>query len=271
MNTHGTFNEANGLEKFGIQTSGQVYYNLSEAELYEYAVIRGEAKISADGPLVAYTGEHTGRSPKDKFIVKDANVTDSIWWDGNKAITPSQFELLLADFCAHASEQDLFVQDLVGGADDVNRLTTRVICEKAWHNLFIRNLLIRPNRAELAGFVNDMTIVDLPSFRADPDRHGCRSETIVAIDLTRKIVLIGGTTYAGEMKKSVFTMLNYLLPGKGVMAMHCSANVSKAGEAAVFFGLSGTGKTTLSADPERTLIGDDEHGWGEDGIFNFEG
>ncbi|MEM1376842.1 MAG: phosphoenolpyruvate carboxykinase (ATP), partial [Pseudomonadota bacterium] len=271
MNTHGTFNQAHGLDKLGIKTSGQVYYNLTEAELYEYAVSRGEAQITAEGPLVAYTGEFTGRTPKDKFVVKDGVVDDVIWWDGNKAMTPDAFQTLHADFLAHAEDKDLFVQDLMGGADPENRIHTRVVCEKAWHNLFIRNLLIRPERSELAEFVNDMTIIDLPSFVADPARHGCRTQTVIAVDLTRKIVLIGGTHYAGEMKKSVFTMLNYVLPGKGVMAMHCSANVSKDGEAAVFFGLSGTGKTTLSADPERTLIGDDEHGWGENGIFNFEG
>ncbi|MEL6436481.1 MAG: phosphoenolpyruvate carboxykinase (ATP), partial [Pseudomonadota bacterium] len=150
-------------------------------------------------------------------------------------------------------------------------IRTRVVCEKAWHNLFIRNLLIRPDHSELAGFEHDMLIIDLPSFRADPAKYGCRTETVIAVDLTRKIVLIGGTTYAGEMKKSVFTMLNYLLPDAGVMPMHCSANVNDEGEVAIFFGLSGTGKTTLSADPERTLIGDDEHGWGENGVFNFEG
>lgn len=271
MNTHGIFNQANGLEKLGIKTSGQVYCNLTEAELYEYAVSRSEAKITADGPLVAFTGEHTGRSPKDKFVVKDGVVDDQIWWDGNQPMTPAAFDALYDDFLAAASDKDLFVQDLVGGADPANRVHARVICEKAWHNLFIRNLLIRPQRSALVDFVNDMTIIDLPSFRADPEKHGCRSQTVIAVDLTRKVVLIGGTTYAGEMKKSVFTMLNYLLPAKGVMAMHCSANVSATGEAAVFFGLSGTGKTTLSADPDRTLIGDDEHGWGENGIFNFEG
>ena len=186
-------------------------------------------------------------------------------------MSPAQFDTLHADFLAHAATRDLFVQDLVGGADAQQALPTRVITEYAWHSLFIRNLLIRPDAEALASFLPQLTIIDLPSFRADPARHGTRTETVIAVDLTRLIVLIGGTSYAGEMKKSVFTALNYLLPDRGVMPMHCSANVGPRGDAAVFFGLSGTGKTTLSADAARTLIGDDEHGWGPDGIFNFEG
>ena len=186
-------------------------------------------------------------------------------------MTPAHFDVLLADFIAHAKGKTLFAQDLYGGADPQLRLGARVFTEYAWHSLFIRNLLIRPPVEELGTFVPELTIVDLPSFRADPKRHGARSETIIACDFTRKIVLIGGTSYAGEMKKSVFTVLNYLLPAKQVMPMHCSANVGHGGDSAIFFGLSGTGKTTLSADPHRTLIGDDEHGWGRAGIFNFEG
>ncbi len=186
-------------------------------------------------------------------------------------MTPEAFELLYADFIEHAKGKELFVQDLIGGADEDNKINARVVTEYAWHSLFIRNLLIRPEEAALASYVPEMTIIDLPSFKADPARYGVRTETVIAVDLTRKIVLIGGTSYAGEMKKSVFTALNYLLPAKGVMPMHCSANEGPNGDTAVFFGLSGTGKTTLSADPTRTLIGDDEHGWGEDGVFNFEG
>src|SRR5690606_2838744 len=229
------------------------------------------ARLSAHGALVAETGQHTGRSAKDKFIVRDADTEPHVWWEGNKPMTPAQFDLLLGDFVAHAADKDLYVQDLIGGADPVHALPVRVITELAWHSLFIRNLLIRPDRAALSQFAPKLTIIDLPSFRADPPRHGTRSETVIALDLTRMIVLIGGTAYAGEMKKSVFTVLNYLLPQKGVMPMHCSANEGKAGDTAVFFGLSGTGKTTLSADPARMLIGDDEHGWGPDGVFNFEG
>lgn len=260
-----------GIERFGLKTRGRVHYNLVEAELYEESLRRGEARISADGALVAETGQHTGRSAADKFTVRDAATEPLIWWDNNRSISPEQFDTLLSDFMAHAAEMDLFVQDLTGGADAASSLPVRVITEYAWHSLFIRNLLIRPQREALDGFLPQMTIIDLPSFTADPARHGCRTETVIAIDLSRMIVLIGGTSYAGEMKKSVFTALNYLLPNDGVMPMHCSANKGPEGDSAVFFGLSGTGKTTLSADPSRTLIGDDEHGWGADGIFNFEG
>lgn len=271
MKTNGIFNTAHGLEKNGIAGAASAYYNLHAAALYEYAVKAGEAQISSDGPLVATTGEHTGRSVKDKFIVADGKVDDHIWWDNNLRMSLSDFEKLYTDMLAHTDGKKLFVQDLVGGADEKNAIKTRVITEKAWHSLFIRNLLIRPSQEELKTFVNQMTIIDLPSFKADPTKYNCRSETVIAVDLTRMIVLIGGTEYAGEMKKSVFTALNYLLPSKGLMPMHCSANVGPDGDAAIFFGLSGTGKTTLSADPARTLIGDDEHGWGPNGIFNFEG
>ena len=227
--------------------------------------------MSADGALCADTGEFTGRSPKDKFTVRDATTDKNMWWAGNQSITSEQFETLYQDFLKHAEGMTLFAQDLYGGADPTFRIKTRVFTELAWHSLFIRTLLIRPEASELAGFVPELTIIDLPSFRADPKRHGVRSENVVAIDFARKIVLIGGSYYAGEMKKSVFTTLNYYLPEKGVMPMHCSANVGPDGDTAIFFGLSGTGKTTLSADPKRTLIGDDEHGWGSDGVFNFEG
>ncbi|MBI1622171.1 phosphoenolpyruvate carboxykinase [Aquamicrobium zhengzhouense] len=271
MTEIGLRNPGNGIETCGLKTSGKVHYNLGPAELVEHALRRNEAKLTAHGALVAYTGQHTGRSPKDKFVVRDPSTEAQVWWDNNKPMSPEHFQALYEDFIAHARGLDLYVQDLVGGADEANSLPTRVVTEYAWHSMFIRNLLIRPAREELASFQQKMTIIDLPSFKADPARHGCRTETVIAIDFSRMLVLIGGTSYAGEMKKSVFTALNYLLPAKGVMPMHCSANVGPDGDAAVFFGLSGTGKTTLSADPKRTLIGDDEHGWGEDGIFNFEG
>jgi phosphoenolpyruvate carboxykinase (ATP) len=267
----GERNPARGIEEIGLGAAGTVYYNLTEAALYEEALQRKEARLSAHGALVAATGQHTGRSAKDKHVVRDADTDAHVWWDNNRAMSPEHFETLLADFRAHAAGKDLFVQDLVGGADETHRLPVRVVNELAWHALFIRNLLIRPERGALATFEPRMTIIDLPSFRADPERHGCRSQTVIAVDLTRMIVLIGGTSYAGEMKKSVFTALNYLLPEKSVMPMHCSVNEGADGGAAIFFGLSGTGKTTLSADPTRTLIGDDEHGWGPDGVFNFEG
>ncbi|WP_306118435.1 MULTISPECIES: phosphoenolpyruvate carboxykinase [unclassified Roseitalea] len=269
MTAHGVFNP--DLETSGIAGAANVYYNLLAPELYEYALARGEAQLTAHGALVARTGEHTGRSAKDKFVVRDGRVDDDVWWDNNKPMTPDAFERLRSDMLAAMQGKDLFVQDLIGGADPDHAIGTRVITERAWHSLFIRNLLIRPGREALAGFVPQMTIIDLPSFRAEPGRHGCRTDTVIAVDLTRMIVLIAGTAYAGEMKKSVFTALNYVLPKAGVMPMHCSANVGPAGDVAVFFGLSGTGKTTLSADAERTLLGDDEHGWGPDGVFNFEG
>jgi phosphoenolpyruvate carboxykinase (ATP) len=271
MEEFGLHNPSNGLAAIGLGNISRVYYNLSEVELYEESIRRGEADLTADGALRARTGQHTGRSPKDKFVVRDATTDGQIWWDNNKPMSPEHFELLRQDMLAHAGGKTLYVQDLVGGADAENALPTRVITELAWHALFIRNLLIRPKRETLNGFQQKLTIINLPSFKADPARHGCRSETVIACDLANGLVLIGGTSYAGENKKSVFTVLNYLLPAKGVMPMHCSANVGKQGDTAVFFGLSGTGKTTLSADPTRTLIGDDEHGWGETGVFNFEG
>ncbi len=271
MSETGPRNPECGIETTGMTGTGRVHYNQTESALYEEALKRGEARLSAHGALVAETGQHTGRSAKDKFIVRDADTENVVWWDNNGALPREAFERLREDFLAHAKGRDLFVQDLIGGADPEHDLPTRVITEYAWHSLFIRNLLIRPDRAQLAHFVPKMTIIDLPSFKADPKRHGCRTETVIAIDLTNMLVLIGGTSYAGEMKKSVFTALNYLLPEKDVMPMHCSANVGPDGDTAIFFGLSGTGKTTLSADPARTLVGDDEHGWGENGIFNFEG
>jgi phosphoenolpyruvate carboxykinase (ATP) len=271
MEQFGVHNPAVELNTIGLGGAASVRYNLGAARLYEEAIRRGEADVTAHGALRAITGQHTGRSPKDKFVVRDANTEGQIWWDNNKPMTPEHFALLHQDMLEHARGKDLFVQDLIGGADVDYALPTRVVTEFAWHSLFIRNLLIRPERATLSTFAPKLTIIDLPSFRADPERYGCRTETVIACDLVNGLVLIGGTSYAGEMKKSVFTLLNYLLPEKGVMPMHCSANVGPDGDAAIFFGLSGTGKTTLSADPTRTLVGDDEHGWGENGIFNFEG
>jgi len=267
----GVRNGAFGADKFGFKNLKQVNWNLGTAPLYEHSLRNNEAELSAGGALVAETGVFTGRSPKDKFTVRDALTDKTMWWGGNQSITSEQFEALYQDFLKHCEGMTLFAQDLYGGADPKFQIKTRVFTEMAWHSLFIRTLLRRPETAELASFVPELTIIDLPSFRADPKRHGCKSENVVAIDFTRKIVLIAGSQYAGEMKKSVFTTLNYFLPAQGVMPMHCSANVGPNGDSAIFFGLSGTGKTTLSADPNRTLIGDDETGWGPDGIFNFEG
>ncbi len=271
MTSTGLRNAAFDIESLGFTGLKGAHYNLAEFELYAEALSRREARQSAHGALVAMTGQHTGRSAKDKFIVLHNETADTIWWDNNKKLSPYHFDVLLADMLTHARAKELFVQDLVGGAERKNSLQTRVITELAWHSLFIRNLLIRPGRGELADFIPRLTIIDLPSFKADPKRHGTSSETVIAVDLARMMVLIGGTSYAGEIKKSVFTVLNYLLPERGVMPMHCSANKGEKGDTAVFFGLSGTGKTTLSADPSRTLIGDDEHGWSPDGVFNFEG
>ncbi len=261
------------LEAQGFKTGAKLHWNLGTAPLIELAVNRGEGLLSKDGAFVVETGQHTGRSANDKFTVKDAETADTVWWGkSNKPMDPAHFAALKADFLAAlAPKETLFVQDLFGGSQPEHRANVRVITELAWHSLFIRTLLVRPTAAELADFAPEYTIIDLPSFRADPARHGCRSETVVAVNFTEKLILIGGTKYAGEMKKSVFGILNYLLPVKGVMPMHCSANIGPNGDTAVFFGLSGTGKTTLSADASRTLIGDDEHGWSDTAVFNFEG
>ncbi|HRD75097.1 MAG TPA: phosphoenolpyruvate carboxykinase [Hyphomicrobiaceae bacterium] len=258
-------------ETFPLNASPRVHYQTGEVDLVELAIRRGEGRFASSGALVVETGLHTGRSAQDKFTVRDTTTENQIWWDNNKALSETQFAMLHADFLAEARKRDLFVQDLHGGADPKHRIRVRVFTEYAWHALFIRHLLRRPAGADLSGFRPDLTIVNLPSFRADPKRHGVRSETIIACNFAKRIVLIGGSSYAGETKKSVFSFLNYILPELGVMPMHCSANVGANGDAAVFFGLSGTGKTTLSADPKRTLLGDDEHGWSESGIFNFEG
>jgi len=261
------------LDRQGIATDAQIFANLGTSPLVEHAVRNGEGLLAKDGPFVVATGKHTGRSAKDKFIVKDAETENTVWWGKtNVAMSPEHFAALKADFFAELAKRDkLYVADLFGGSQPEFRVNVRVINELAWHNLFIRTLLVRPSEAELASFAPEYTIIDLPSFRADPARHGCRTETVIAVNFTEKLILIGGTAYAGEMKKSVFGILNYLLPTKGVMPMHCSANIGPDGDTAVFFGLSGTGKTTLSADASRTLIGDDEHGWSDTAVFNFEG
>ena len=271
MQETGTRNSAHGADKFGFTELAAVHWNLLEAPLYEHAVTNREGSIVEGGAFCAETGVHTGRSPKDKFVVCDESTEKTIWWAKNGKLTPAQFDLLHQDFLAHAKGKQLYAQDLYGGADPKYRIKARVYTELAWHSLFIRTLLIRPERSELQHYVPDFTILCLPSFKADPKRHGVRSETIVAINFAKRVILIGGSYYAGEMKKSVFTTLNYYLPAESVMPMHCSANVGNDGDVALFFGLSGTGKTTLSADPNRTLIGDDEHGWSPDGVFNFEG
>ena len=258
-------------EPFSLSVPGKVHHNLGAIELLEHAIQRGEGRFASTGAFVVETGTHTGRSAQDKFTVRDETTDKEIWWDNNKSITAAQFDRLYVEFQQHARTRDLYVQDLFAGADTAHRLSARIFTEYAWHAAFIRHLLRRPDQKELASFNPEFTVVNLPSFRADPAKFGIRSETVIACDFARRLVLIGGSSYAGETKKSVFSFLNYLMPSVGVMPMHGSANVSHQGESAVFFGLSGTGKTTLSADPKRILLGDDEHGWSDDGIYNFEG
>ncbi len=269
----GRVNPAQRLQDQGIPGLGHVYYNLGEPALVEAALKRSEGTLGRGGALLVSTGKHTGRSPKDKFVVRTPSVEDTIWWDNNAPMDAAAFDRLHQDMLAHMQGRDYFVQDLFAGADADHRLDVRVVTELAWHGLFIRHLLRRPTAAELDEFSPEFTILNCPSFQVDPARHGCRTETVIALNFDKKLILIANTAYAGENKKAVFTLLNYILPGKGVMAMHCSANhaIGNPDDTAIFFGLSGTGKTTLSADPSRTLIGDDEHGWSGKGTFNFEG
>jgi phosphoenolpyruvate carboxykinase (ATP) len=271
--TTGRVNPAHRLEDQGITGLGNVYYNLMEPALVEAALVRGEGHLGNGGAFLVETGKHTGRSAKDKFVVRTKDVEPHIWWENNPPLEPAAFDRLYADMLAHMKGRDYYVQDLFGGADPAHRLDVRMVTELAWHSLFIRHLLRRPDREELDEFVPEFTIINCPTFLADPKKHGCRSETVIALNFEKKLILIGGTEYAGENKKSVFTLLNYMLPEKGIMPMHCSANHAPNNpvDTAIFFGLSGTGKTTLSADPERVLIGDDEHGWSDRGTFNFEG
>jgi phosphoenolpyruvate carboxykinase (ATP) len=259
------------LEAEGLKAA-TVRWNLSSAALYEEAVRRGEGLIAAHGPLVCRTGQHTGRSPNDKFVVREPAAEKNVAWGAvNRPMSESHFAALHRDLTASLEGADLLVQDCYAGADPQFRLPIRVITQYAWHSLFARNLFIADADEGAAPHSPEFTIVDAPGFHADPARHGTASDVVIALNFAERLVLIGGTSYAGEIKKSVFTILNYLLPLRGVLSMHCSANIGRAGDAALFFGLSGTGKTTLSSDPERRLIGDDEHGWSDRGVFNFEG
>jgi phosphoenolpyruvate carboxykinase (ATP) len=265
-------NVLKGLESLGLHNIGRVYANLVTPALYEEVIRRREGMIALAGPLVVRTGHHTGRSANDKFMVDDPTTHDHVWWGKiNRPFDSARFEGLFRRILAYLQGQDLYVQDLYAGADPSHRLRVRIITETAWHSLFSRTLFLRPTREELPQFQPDFTIVHAPHFHSRPDIDGTSSETFIVLDMTRRMVIIGGTSYAGEIKKSVFTAMNYLLPFQKVMPMHCSANVGKSGDAALFFGLSGTGKTSLSADPDRTLVGDDEHGWSDEGVFNFEG
>ena len=260
-----------GLDTLDFENDSQLYRNLPTATLYEESVKRAEAMIAETGPLVAHTTPHTGRSPKDKFIVREPSSEEQIWWGNlNRPFDAARFEGLRARLWDYLRTREVFVQDLFAGADPRYRLPVRVITEYAWHSLFARNMFIQSKHnpaSRLAGW----TVVGAPSFRARPEIDGTRSGTFIILNFGERLVVIGGTRYAGEIKKSIFSVLNYVLPREGVLSMHCSANVGPRDDVAIFFGLSGTGKTTLSADPERTLIGDDEHGWSDHGVFNFEG
>src|ERR1700752_1646302 len=259
------------LSNYGITGPTRIYWNLNPSELYEEVARRSEGVLSNHGALIVDTGEHTGRAAKDKAIVREPGSEDKVFWgDVNKDFSQEKFNAIRDRMMAHATGRDLFVQDTFVGADPKYRLPIRVINELAWHSLFARTMFIS-NTKETTPHQPEFTIINFPSFQADPARDGTRSPTFILMDFSQKLVLIGGTSYAGETKKSAFTLMNYLLPQRGVMSMHCSANVGGKGDVAIFFGLSGTGKTTLSADPERRLIGDDEHGWSDDGVFNFEG
>jgi phosphoenolpyruvate carboxykinase (ATP) len=260
-----------GLDIYGIEEPANVYWNLNTPELYELIAARGEGIFSSHGALIVDTGEHTGRAAKDKAIVREPSSADKVFWgEVNKEFSQSAFNALRDRMMAYTAGRDLFVQDTYAGADPRYRLPVRIITELAWHSLFARTMFIN-DIGDKASHKPEFTIINLPGFKADPERDGTRSPTFILMDFSQRLVLIGGTSYAGETKKSVFTILNYLLPQRDVMSMHCSANVGGGGDVAIFFGLSGTGKTTLSADPERRLIGDDEHGWSDDGVFNFEG
>jgi phosphoenolpyruvate carboxykinase (ATP) len=264
---------AHGLEAVGLVRTGRVHWNLSPAALYEEALRRGEAQLAAEGPLVARTGQHTGRSPNDKFTVKEPTSDKHVHWGTvNKPIDEANFDALQRDMMAYLQDKEIYVLDAWAGTDPKYKLPVRVVTEFAWHNLFARNMFLPEDDAgKRASHRPEFTVINAPRFKADPARHGTRSDVAVLVHFGRKLVLIAGSEYAGETKKSIFTILNYTLPLQGVMSMHCSANIGKGGDTALFFGLSGTGKTTLSSDPDRRLIGDDEHGWSDAGVFNFEG
>ncbi len=261
-----------GLDSHGITNVNDIYWNLRTPALYEEAIRRREGIISHLGPLVVRTGHHTGRSPNDKFIVQEPSSAEHVWWGKvNRPFSPERFDELHRRMVSYLQLKDVFVQDCWAGADPQYRLPIRVITEYAWHNLFSRNLFIHGTPEELANHQPEFTVIDCPRFHAIKEVDGTNSEVFILVNFAKKLVLIGGSSYAGEIKKSIFSVMNYLMPLQGVMSMHCSANYGPAGDTALFFGLSGTGKTTLSADSSRTLIGDDEHGWSDAGVFNFEG
>jgi phosphoenolpyruvate carboxykinase (ATP) len=261
------------LSAQGLKPTGEVHWNLVAPILIQNAILRGEGELADMGPFVAVTSPHTGRSPNDKFVVKEpSSEKDVDWGKVNQPYPEDKFETLLKDVREYLDQQsDLFVQDLYCGADAKYRLSVRYVSPNAWHMAFVRNMFIRPESEELPTFDPNFTVLHAPEFQADPAKHGTRTGTFIVLNLARRMILIGGTRYAGELKKAMFTVMNYYLPKQGVLSMHCSANIGRDTDTALFFGLSGTGKTTLSADPDRNLIGDDEHGWSPEGVFNFEG
>ncbi|HZR41712.1 MAG TPA: phosphoenolpyruvate carboxykinase (ATP) [Ktedonobacteraceae bacterium] len=260
------------LEDYGLVNLGNINWNLSPAVLTEHSLARKEGKLASNGAFAATTGIHTGRSPKDKFIVSNEESVAKIWWgENNHPMAPETFEVVRRSLAAYLQGRDVYILDAAAGADPHYRMPIQVITELAWHNLFARQLFLRATESDLTSDRPGFTLLCVPHFRTNPRSHGTRSEAAIIIDFEERLVLIAGTEYAGEMKKSIFTVLNFMLPAEGVLPMHCSANVGPAGDVALFFGLSGTGKTSLSADPSRDLIGDDEHGWGDNGVFNFEG
>ena len=261
------------LDGQGLAPTGDVHWNLVAPVLIQHAIRRNEGQLADMGPFVAVTAPHTGRSPNDKFIVREADSEGDVdWGKVNQPISPAHFEALRNDVQSYLNGRDeLFVQDLYCGADQQYRLAVRYVSPNAWHMAFVRNMFIRPEPNELASFAPTFTVLHAPEFQADPARHGTRTGTFIVLDLAHRMILIGGTRYAGELKKAMFTVMNYYMPKQGLLSMHCSANIGPAGDTALFFGLSGTGKTTLSADPQRSLIGDDEHGWSANGVFNYEG
>jgi phosphoenolpyruvate carboxykinase (ATP) len=262
-----------GLHHHGLFNLNDVYWNLTTPMLYEQVIRHGEGILTHQGPLAMRTGHHTGRSANDKFVVQDNETENTIWWGKlNQPMTPENFDALHQAMDLHLQTQDVYVQDCFVGANPKYRLPIRIVTQYAWHSLFARNMFLRASAEELVTHIPEFTVICTPKFHANPSLHGTNSETVIVINFRKKLVLIGGTSYAGEIKKSIFTVMNYLMPNRAVLPMHCSANIGQNGESALFFGLSGTGKTTLSADASRELIGDDEHGWDDvDGIFNFEG
>ncbi len=261
-----------GLQQHGLYNLNEVFWNLPTPALYEHVIRRREGAMSHLGPLVVRTGHHTGRSANDKFIVDEVDSHDLIWWGTiNKPIPEHNFDILHQRMASYLQMKDVYVQDCYAGADPTYRMPIRIITEYAWHSMFARNLFIQPEPGDLVDHEPYFTVIDSPRFHAIPSQDHTRSETFILVNFHQRLVLIGGTSYAGEIKKSIFSVMNFLMPDKGVLPMHCSANIGPDGKTALFFGLSGTGKTTLSADASRTLIGDDEHGWSDNGIFNFEG